>query len=492
MPVNNQCEEYQKKYPQWVIVRDCVEGELEIKGKGEKYLPRPSGQSNSDYCSYKERARFFDGTSRTAEGFHGHIFAKAPVQSDKISDSTKKYLGDVDASGNAINEFASDIVWDAMQTNWGGILVDHTPVEQGTHQNEATGRAYLKWYPAETVINWQYAVINGVKKLSKIVLREDIEEEMPDDEFEIKKTEAYRVLSFNEKGEYIQRVYIKDDKSITGFSLARTIDDIKINGKPLDSIPFFTCPGETPEKSMLLGLSFENIGFYQRSADLENGLHLIGIPTPVAENMETPVKITEDRDGNITTEKEIINFGGTKFLFFCQRDENGNITGDVRVKFLEFSGAGLEQIAQANNDCLVRMAKIGIQAIGPERKGVETAEAAQLKHAAEFGVLGAFSRSMSDKITAAVRLMMIWNMLPEEEVNEWIYQLNYQFNIEEASAQILQIMFSARQAGELPRQVWFNALKQSGKLPEEMTFEDFLEEIHTDETGGHGVDGDEE
>jgi hypothetical protein len=403
-----------------------------------------------------------------------------------MSDEFKKYLKDVDASGTSLDEFASDIVWDAMQTSWDGILVDHTPVEPGTHQNEETGRAYLKWYDAESIYNWQYAVINGSKKISKVVLREDIEEVLPNDEFETSTTEASRVLSFNEKKEYIQRIFIKDKNADTGYSLKQTIDNIKMNGKPLDFIPFFTCPGEAPEKSMLLGLSFENIGFYQRSADMENGLHLIGIPTPVAENMETPKE--DDGKGNLIV--QTIEFGGTRFLFFCQKDADGNVTSNVRVKFLEFSGAGLEQIAQANNDCIIRMAKLGIQAIGPERKGVETAEAAQLKHAAEFGVLGAFSRSMSNKITPAVRLMMIWNMFQEEEVNEWTYQLTYQFNVTELSAQILQIMFTARQSNEIPRTVWYNVLKQNGKLPEEMTYDNFVDEIFNDQITSHGPDGD--
>jgi hypothetical protein len=44
----------------------------------------------------------------------------------------------------------------------------------------------------------------------------------------------------------------------------------RIDGNALDYIPFFTCPGGEPEKSMLLGLAFENIGHYQKTADYEN------------------------------------------------------------------------------------------------------------------------------------------------------------------------------------------------------------------------------
>jgi hypothetical protein len=495
MPVNTQCKEYQQRLPEWNIVRDCVEGELAIKAESTKYLPRPSGMTEAEYQAYLLRARFFDGTSRTAEGYHGHIFAKDPVQSGDVSDAFKEYLDDVDASGTNLDQFASNIVWDTMQAPWGGILVDHTPVEPGTTEAGDKGRAYLKSYPAETVINWKYSVIGGTKQLSKVVLREDIVEENPNDEFETITTEAYRVLSFNENGKYIQRVFIKDENAPSGFSIRQLIDNIKINGNMLDFIPFFTCPGEKPEKSMLLGLAFENIGFYQRTADLENGLHLIGIPTPVAENMDTPCdeeEVTKDGETKIIKTPKVIRLGGTDFLFFIQRDVDEKISPNVHVKFLEFSGAGLQQIAQANNDGLVRMAKLGIQAIGPEKKGVETAEVAQIHRAAEFGVLGAFARNMSYKLTPAVRLMMIWNGFPEDEANAWSVELNNKFDYAALSAQIIQVMYAARQANEIPRKVWYNVLKQSGKLDEEMTFEAFVEEISGDQTSGHGPDRDTE
>ena len=492
MPVNSPSKLYLEKKPQWDIVRDCVEGQIAIKGGGTKYLPRPEGQSDKDYENYLNRAVFFDGTSRTAEGLHGHIFAKDPVQvgADKISDAFKEHLKNVDASGTSLDEFVSNITWDAMQAPWGGILADHTPVEPGTSLADDEGFAYLKWYSAESVYRWQYSVIGGAKKFSKVVLREDIEEEKPDDEFETVTNETYRVLSFDEKGLYIQRIYTKSNEEKGGFVLSETIEPT-INGERLDYIPFYTCPGEIPEKSMLLGLSFENIGHYQKTADYENGLHYTGVPTPIAENMEAPVTITKDSKGKEIRTPQKVPLGGSQFLFFYQQNKDGN-TADVCVKFLEFTGNGLGQLLQALNGCLDRMAKLGIMAIGSEKKGVETAEVAQIHRASEHGVLGAFCRSMSDKITQAVRLMAVWNGIPEDEANIWAYELPTKYNLEELSAQILAIMHSARQSGEISRSVWFNALKKAGYIPENMTYDDFLKELDADYIGSHGPDGDEE
>jgi hypothetical protein len=498
MSVNNLSKEYQKNIRRWNVVRDCVEGQEAIYAGGVKYLPQPSGQSKEDYAQYRGRAVFFDGTSRTAEGLHGHIFAKDPVQAGegKISDEFKELLKNVDASGASLDEFASSITWDALQTNFGGVLVDYPQVEPGTSLADDKGSAYLKWYTAESIYNYRYSVVGGTRKLSLVVFREDIEECDPLDEFNTVSIEAYRVLSFDKDNYYIQRVFKKDKSEKDGFTASEPIYP-KINGECLDFIPFYTCPGEQPEKSMLLGLAYENIGHYQKTAEYENGLFYTGIPTPIAENMEAPFKEEEQKiikDGVKETKKikvsQKVSLGGSSFKFFCQKNPDGTVV-NVNVKYLEFTGAGLTHLLNALNNCLDRMAKLGIQAIGAERKGVETAETAKIHRASEHGVLGAFARSVSDVITKAVRLMAKWNRVPEEEADSWSYQLNTDFNYSELSAQILSIMHSARQSDEIPRSVWFTALKKQGMVPENMAYDDFLKEIVSDNTGGHGPGGDD-
>jgi hypothetical protein len=474
MPVNTPCQAYTEKQIQWETVRDAVEGQIPIKAKRTRYLPRLGGQTDHDYDRYLERTVFFDGCSRTAEGLHGHIFAKDPLQTGEVSDAFKKLLTNVDAAGTDIDQFASDITWDAMQTCWGGILVDHVPVAQGTPLAQVGGGAFLSWYAAESVINWRYAVVAGVNKLVMVVLREDRIEECTDDEFVTEPIERYRVLSFDETGRYMQRIFEQASGNEAFIAVERIIP--KLDGKPMTDIPFFPCPGRDPEKSMLLGLAFENIGHYQKTADYENGLHFTGVPTPVAENMAPP----KDEE---TGKPVAMKLGGSAFLFMDGGEKA------VTVKYLEFTGAGLGQLLQALNACLDRMAKLGIQAIGAEKKGVETAEVAQIHRAAENGVLGAFARNMSDKVTQAVKLMALWNNIPDREVAAWSYELNTHFNYAEASAQILSLMLSARQNNEIPRTVWFNTLKQNGKVPEGMTFEQFVEAIEGDRAGSHGPDG---
>jgi hypothetical protein len=98
---------------------------------------------------------------------------------------------------------------------------------------------------------------------------------------------------------------------------------------------------------------------------------------------------------------------------------------------------------------------------------------------------------MSDKITQAARLMAKWNNISEAEADGWSYELNTNFNYAELSAQIIQIMLSARMANEIPRETFFRTLKEAGKVPEDMTLDDFVGAIEADQHGGHGPDGEE-
>jgi hypothetical protein len=78
---------------------------------------------------------------------------------------------------------------------------------------------------------------------------------------------------------------------------------------------------------MLLGLAKENIGHYQKTADLENGLHLTGIPTPIAENMP-PQELKEGEK-----EPAKVYLGAKSFLTFDSGRDSNKL---VNVKFLEF------------------------------------------------------------------------------------------------------------------------------------------------------------
>ena len=478
MAVNNESSAYSAWKERWKTVRLVVEGEQAIKDSGEWALPRPSGQTDDDYSRYKKRAHFFDGVGRTAEAFSGNIFAKDPVQTGEVSDEFTAMLDNVDGAGGSLRQFAELLVWDAMQTYWGAILVDYSPAPVDKSEADTLGngyRAYMRWYTAESVINWCREVRGGRTVLTLVVLKEPYEYSAGD-KFTTETRNRYRALLLDENGRYYQEIYDEADELKT----VQVIEPKLPDGRSLDTIPCFFCPFDAPSKSILLGLAYESIGLYQKSADYENGLHWTGVPTPVVENMNAP---KDEQTGKPVP----VPLGGSSFLFF--KDEEGQ---DVRAHFLEFTGTGLAALASAIDAGLYRMGLLGARAIGSDKKGVETAETARIYRSSENAVLKAFARAMSEKISGAVRVMARWNKFPPPMYENWGYALNTDYDDLNANAQMISVILSGRMNNEVPRYSVYKVLKEAEQIPDEWDYKMFVEELDKDNTGPRGPDGDGE
>jgi hypothetical protein len=78
VPVNSTHAEYDAGAAAWSRARDVLAGEDAVKAAGERYLPRLDSQNDEEYFAYRNRASFFNATSRTAEGYSGLIFRRPP------------------------------------------------------------------------------------------------------------------------------------------------------------------------------------------------------------------------------------------------------------------------------------------------------------------------------------------------------------------------------------------------------------------------------
>jgi len=476
MPVDSKHKLWNENKVDWDQVRHCMAGERVIKAQGELYLPKLSGMEDLEYSAYKKKVHFFGATARVADGLHGQVFAKPPQQSGDMSDEFTESLQDVDLVGTSIDQFSSDVVWDCMMTNWGAILVDYSKDAEKTFVSQAVAEqrgygAFLKWYPAETFINWRYGLVNGKEKLVLVVLHEPYTEVMPDDMFMEEQHNRYRVLRLEvlgdgKYGKYVQDIY--DDKVTLDYPIEKDVP-IVMNGNNMDYIPIFPVPGKLPEKSMLLDLSFLNIGHYQESADYQNGKHYTSIPTPVALNVHP------ETDPLDPTKVKPTFIGGRKFLYF-----NNETGAPIDVKFLEFSGSGMSALKDGINLTEAQMAIMGAHIITAEKKGVESAAVAGIHRQGENGVLGAFIRNASEQITKALRVYGEWNGEPFEVMIEFDYQLNTDYELTDQSSQILSVLLQGRAAGEFPKIVLFRFLKKIQAIPEDWDFDVFLEETDKD------------
>lgn len=475
MSVENLHPLYVKRARQWEIIRDCVEGNDAIKGKGELYLPRLAGSNDRQYNAYKNRARWNNYTGRNLDGLHGLIFRRSPVVKAPKEFKKSDILKDIDRKGTTLYQFLSDTIYDAMQTSFGGYLID-LPKADGVmtvSQAEKKGiRPYLRYYPAESIINWGYSTINGVEQLSFVVLKEMVED-YSEDEFMPKLVEQYRVLDAR-SGTYVQRIFKKltekekvELKTKDNFAEFEVID-VTVNGESLNELPFVLLPTDKPEKPMFYDLACCNIGHYQKSADYENGVHLTTIPTGYV----TGHRQQEYEDGS----KEIIHLGWDSFLMFEE--------ADAKVGNLSFSGVGLVHSEEAIKQALADMAILGSRLLASEKGVSESADSAKIHRAGENATLATFAKNVGEKVSKVLTVMAKW--LGIEGKVEVALCTDYDTLAFDPNA--LNAIANLAEAKKFPAPYVYWNLKNGEYIPADSTYQEYAMLLALEEQGATSLE----
>jgi len=330
MPVNTQHREYDKMKSQWKRIRDAIAGEDAIKDASVEHLPKPAGQDGYDYRQYLKRALFYGATGRTVQGLIGAIFRKDPII--EVPSRLAPLLENVTLTGLPFANFAKMTVEETISMGRCGVLVDRPTGE--------SGQAYLRLYPAESIINWRTANVDGVEVLEQVILHE--ERQRPEsDGFGTEFYNVYRVLNLTEEG-YEVSVY-EEGEDANGDMAHTEIETFepRKRGDRLDYIPFiFISPNDqTPpcDKSPILDLVNVNLSHYRTQADLEQGNYLTSSPTPYI-------------IGQKNAENAAWSIGSGTIWFLSE----GASTG-----MLEYTGAGLSYLEKSLDRKQAMMALLG-------------------------------------------------------------------------------------------------------------------------------------
>jgi len=443
---------------EWKKCRDVVRGQQAVKQSGESYLPKLSGQDENQYKAYKERATFYNATGRTVDGLSGMAFRKDPVV--KVPTVAEPITKDLDLAGVGIVRFADLCVEELIMVGFGGVLVDHpvapeTPVSQADVQRAGL-RPYLAFYCAETIYNWQFGRVNNLFQLTRVVLREDVASADPADEFKTITTEQYRVLDLTDTG-YRQRIFRKDGAGV----FVQFGPDVfpKINGKPISRIPFYILnlseAADGPSKPPIMDLVDVNLAHYRNTADLEHGVHYVGLPTPVV-------------TGHRLEEGTSLAIGaGGAWVF---PNEN------AKAFFLEFQGAGLTQLRDVIKDKQEQMAALGARMLSPEKKAAETAETASIHRSGESAVLTSICDRVSEVLTSAIAFSVEWLGV----TGETSITLNTDFMPAAVDPALLREVFAMLQAGRISYESFWAILQRGELVDGQKTAEEEKSDIEND------------
>ncbi|GAG20386.1 unnamed protein product, partial [marine sediment metagenome] len=178
MGVETTHPQYDRRAPQWVVMRDTSAGEDVIKEKGKEYLPMLGGQQEDQYQAYKMRAEYYNATGRTIDGLSGMVFRKPPQRVHPKG--MDPFMEDVTLDGLEFQPFAEMVVEEVLTTARAGILVDFPVVPEGQVTRasaEAMGlQPFWHLFKAEAILNWKTSRIGTRTLLSEVRVMEEIEE----------------------------------------------------------------------------------------------------------------------------------------------------------------------------------------------------------------------------------------------------------------------------------------------------------------------------
>lgn len=345
MPVTDLHPSYSLYSDQWQTCRDVYEGSDAVKAKGQRYLPRLTGQTDLEYAMYKQRALFYGITSKTVSALVGMASSKSPKVA--VPDQMDPYF--TDQGGMQFLELWVNTLVDLLLIGRIGALVD-APADGGD--------PYVTLYPCENIRNWS---VDDEGHLVMVTLFESFYVPSGTDEFSQVLKQQYRVLRLVD-GVYTVQIYDETGQA-TGLPQVP-----QFAGKSMDYIPFFICNpfglNSAMVKSPMLDIVSINLSHYMSSADLEHGRHFTGLPTPVAIGVDSGSTL---HIGSMTA--------------WIIPDPSGD------AKYLEFTGQGLQSLEKALTEKQTQLASLSARFIDNSSRGSEAVDAVRLRFLSETSSL---------------------------------------------------------------------------------------------------------
>lgn len=469
MPVDTTHADYDTAAPDWRIMRDVLGGTRRVKEAGEAYLPKLSEQTPQDYGSYRARALFYNATGRTAESLEGFVFRKDPELI--FPDPMRAFMDDATLTGVSFYDHARATVREVLAVGRRGTLVDYA---------EAEMRPRLVPYEAEAIRNWKTERVAGGMALTMLVLHEWDSEWIPldaaatkrgqPDEYEQGRFEQWRVyrLVTDDSGEPFVtcEVFRRKDAKKAEFVMIESKIPTR-RGQPLHRIPFIFHGADNglpePSRLPLLDMADVNLSHYRTSADLENGRHITGLPTPYAVGFKV--------DGDMT-------IGSTTAWV----SENAQ----AKCGFLEFTGQGLGALEKAITEKETQMAALGARMLSPEAKKAEAYDTVAMRSSAETSALMRMTISCTQTLSDVLQWVGWWMGTaaePEEITDTHSIELNTEFTVATMPPDALNALVAAYQSQAVDFETLAYNLRKGELLPPDRTDEQIRASIEQNPIG---------
>lgn len=423
MPITDVHPYYKKYHESWIDCRDAFEGQRAVKEKGTRYLPSLTGQTQSEYDAYKERALFYSITSKTLQALTGMALDQEPDL--QYPDRMESYFKEGD--GIKFWELFTRTAQELLLTGRFGVLIDRPATG---------GKPYLVLYTTENIMNW-HTQDDGT--LDMVVLREIYLERDAEDPFKIVEKTRFRKLIIQDG-----LLWVSTYQTANGRDFTESVPtNVTNTGVAMDYIPFFcanaTGLGIDPVKAPMQDIVDINYSHYRTSADLEHGRHFTGLPTPYVIGAESQSKM---------------HIGSTSAWVIPD--------ASATVGFLEFTGQGLSSLEKALAEKQSQLASLSARLIDNSTRGSEAAETVKLRYLSETSSLKAIVRSAQALINRVYKTIAEMEGYDANAVN---ITLGTNFLDTKLTAAELKAWVEAYLSGGVSKEIYIHALKSGRALP---------------------------
>ena len=403
---------------------------------------------------YKDDARLTNFTSRTKAGLVGAVFRK---EIEVVLPDSIAYLeGDSTGNNLPLDKLAQETTGEVLQSGRYGLLVDFPASEDGLTVAEVADmnlKARINKYKAESIINWQNTIENGIHMLTLVVLRE-IVDAISEDGFTWAQQVQYRVLRLLD-GVYIQQLYNEKGEIVHEYTPR------DFTGSSWEFIPFVFVGSEDNDTevdaSPLFDLASLNIGHLRNSADYEESVHVTGQPTLI---ISTNMSAEEFKSANPAG----VTIGARR---------GHNLGPDGTAIMLQASPNQLADVAmQRKEEQAVMMGARLVMQAGTN----ETAEAARIKHTGESSVLATIVRNVED----AINQCLFWAdrfMSVETNEDDIIFEINKQFFDVVLDPQMIVAQLQLFNSGIIASRDIRDTLRRTSTIKADRTDEDIDDDI---------------
>jgi len=391
MAIDTKHPQYVLSKPLWGKCDDAFMGEDVIKKKGTTYVPKLSGQDDTQYQAYVNRGMFYGATEKTVKGLTGMLLHKKPMI--KVPKAMEYIIEDATGTGLSLDGIIKEIAKEIFITGRYGALLDRDESD--------SKRVFIIGYKASEIFNW----IDNNGFLTAVTLDNSSYEET-DEKYKLGLKERIKEIEINENGVEVV-THTKDSKGVFQPSIPVPLTK---KGERLDEIPFI-CINTVGvsleiEKPPLLDLVNIVLAHWKNSVDLEHCRHWCAIPTPWISGMtiQPIVKPNEQNKGSV---QGVFNIGGeTAWL----------LPKDAKTGFLEFSGSGLKALENALEHKEKLIAIVGSRILENQKKAAEAAETARINKIGDSSTLATIATAVESGVKNILINIAEWEGLETNEI----------------------------------------------------------------------------